>query len=314
MRFAFAHLFIPFLVAAAPATVAPPAPATKPPAATTKPDFSKYVERWVTEPKIANPLLKHAEYQSAAMKTAVGYNVYLPPGYDDADNAQKRYPVIYWLHGLNQSENTNQYPPKNVDAAIKSGAIPPIIVIYVSGGGRTFYVDSADGKLLSETTLTRELIPHVDATYRTIAKREGRAIQGMSMGGWGALRIAMGHPELFSSVVAFAPSLRTPENLAETYPDILNRMFGGDSKRFWAAHPLKLARDRADVLKAQMPIAFYCGNKDHLLPGSQEMKKLLVELGIPHEYAEVDGAKHDLGPLIKFCGDSTLKFAVSHFK
>ena len=68
-------------------------------------------------------------------------------------------------------------------------------------------------------------------------------------------------------MVAFAPSLREPDNLAATYPDVLNRMFGGDPQRFWAQHPLHLARENADRLRTELPIAFYCGTADSLLPG-----------------------------------------------
>src|SRR6185503_3542865 len=242
------------------------------------PDYSNYQERWVTPPRKEQPLLAHRTYRSHAMNLDVGYNLYLPPGYDAAENSTKRYPVIYWLHGLNQSESTDQFPPPIVDAAIRSSRVPPMVIVYVSGGSRTFYFDSADGKLLSETTIIKELLPHVDKTYRTIARREGRAIQGMSMGGFGALRLAAKHPELFSSVVAFAPSLRTPENLHATHPDVIDRMMAGDPKRFWAEHPLTLFKEKADQLRGKLPVAFFIGDKDPLLDGDRKLHALLNEL------------------------------------
>ena len=281
--------------------------------AATAPDYSNYKERWLTPPKTPHPQLAHKSYRSDAMKTDVGYHVYLPPGYADAANVDTRYPVIYWLHGLNQSESTNWYPPTLLHDAVSTAKVPPLILVAVSGGGRTFYVDSPDGKHLSETTIIKELIPHIDSTYRTIAKREGRAIQGMSMGGFGALRLAMAYPDLFSSVAAFAPSLRQPDNLASTYPDILNRMFGGEPKRFWAQHPLTLARVHADKLRGRLPIAFYCGNKDHLLPGNHDLHKLLTELEIDHTYVEVDGANHSMPPLAAVVKHGNLAFATKHF-
>jgi len=308
--------FLPLLLAAAPvaqpappvAPVAPKAPATKPVV-----DYTNYKERWFSAPKVENALLKHSAYHSALMDTEVGFNIYLPPGYEEAANAEKRYPVIYWLHGLNQSENTNQFPPKIIDQAMRAKDVPPMIVVFVSGGSRSFYADSPDGKLLAESTLIKELIPHIEKTYRVINKRSGRAIQGMSMGGWGAMRMAMTYPEMFSSVVSFAPSLRTPENLAETYPDVLNRMFGGDAKRFWNIHPLKLAAERADKFKG-LSIAFYCGTKDHLLPGSQALHALLTKEGIEHTYDEVESAVHNLDQLIKKTGIRTLLFAAKGFE
>jgi endo-1,4-beta-xylanase len=82
---------------------------------------------------------------------------------------------------------------------MKSGAVPPILLAFPNGGLTTWYADSPDGSLPIETTIIRELIPHVDATYRTLATREGRAIAGMSMGGFGALVLGMKHSGLFSS-------------------------------------------------------------------------------------------------------------------
>ena len=277
------------------------------------PDYSNYKERWVTPPKKEQPLLSHRTYRSEAMGVEVGYNVYLPPGYGDAASAGKRYPVIYWLHGLNQSESTDQFPPGIVDGAIRSGAVPATIVVYVSGGSRTFYFDSIDGKMLSETTIVKELIPHVDATYRTIPGRGGRSIQGMSMGGFGALKLAIKHPEVFSSVAAFAPSLRTAENLTATHPDVVDRMLGGDAKRFWAEHPLVLFKEKADQLRGKMPVAFFIGDKDHLLEGNRKLHALLGELKYEHQYQEFPDVEHNLVKLSERVKDFSLRFAVNHF-
>jgi enterochelin esterase-like enzyme len=276
-------------------------------------DYSNYQERWVTPPKVEQKLLSHRTYRSAAMGVDVGYNLYLPPGYGEPENAAKRYPVIYWLHGLNQSESTDQFPPAVLDGAVRSGSIGPVIVVYVSGGSRTFYSDSPDGKILSETTIVKELIPHVDQTYRTIARREGRAISGMSMGGFGALKLACTYPELFSSVVAYAPSLRTPENLLATHPDVVKRMYGGDPKRFWAQHPSSLFKERADALRGKMPVAFFIGDQDRLLEGDRRLHALLEELKIEHVYEEVAGADHNLVKLVEKVKDRGLQFTAKHF-
>ena len=276
-------------------------------------DYSSYQERWVTPPKKEQPLLSHRTYRSTAMGVDVGYNVYLPPGYGAAENAGKRYPVIYWLHGLNQSESTDQFPPDVLDGAVRSGAIGPVIVIYVSGGSRTFYSDSPDGKILSETTIIKELIPHVDQTYRTVARREGRAISGMSMGGFGALKFACTYPDLFSSVVAYAPSLRMPENLLATHPDVVKRMYGGDPKRFWAQHPLSLFKEKADALRGKMPVAFFIGDQDRLLEGDRRLHALLDELKIEHVYEEIPGVDHNLPKLVDKLKDRGLRFISKQF-
>jgi S-formylglutathione hydrolase FrmB len=78
-----------------------------------------------------------------------------------------------------------------------------MLMAFPNGGHNSGYIDSIDGTVRPETMIVEELIPHVDAAYRTITRREGRAVQGFSMGGGGALRIAAKHPDLFSSVVVY---------------------------------------------------------------------------------------------------------------
>jgi endo-1,4-beta-xylanase len=277
------------------------------------PDYSNYRERWVTPPLKEQPLLSHRSYRSAAMGVEVGYNLYLPPGYEAAENASRRYPVIYWLHGLNQSESTDQFPPAIVDGAIRAGRVPALIVVYVSGGSRAFYSDSADGRILSETTIIKELIPHVEKTYRAIGSREGRAIQGMSMGGFGALKLAAKYPEMFSSVVAFAPSLRTPENLKVTHPDVVDRMFGGDAGRFRTEHPLSLFKENVGRLRGRLPVAFFIGEKDPLLEGDRRLHVMLDELKYEHAYEEFPGIDHNLIKLAGEVKERGLVFAAKYF-
>src|SRR5436190_1973452 len=161
---------------------------------------------WDNPLKDAVPGVEHRTFRSASMKVDVGYNIYLPPGYAAAA-ADRRYPVIYWLHGLGGNETSGMFPTAIVDRAIKDKSIPPLIVVFVNGGPRTRYHDSTDGKIMAEPLVAKELIGHIDQTFRTIASPDGRAISGMSMGGNGSLKFAFKYPELFSSAVAFAPAL-----------------------------------------------------------------------------------------------------------
>jgi len=260
------------------------------------------------------PLEEHRSYQSAAMHTKVGYNIYLPPGYADAGNTN-RYPVIYWLHGRGCSESNDQFPAATVDAAIRTNAIPPMIFVYASGGGMSFYSDSLDGQWLAETTIIRELIPHIDATYRTVANRDGRAIQGMSMGGFGALKLALKYPELFSSVVAFAGGYRSAEGIQanDVSREILRRVFGGDPQRFMANHPATIARANAQAVRGRVAIKLLVGLDDGLLENNRAMHATLTELNLAHEYWEIPGIKHDLPRLSAWLGSDGLQFAVRHF-
>src|SRR2546430_8847899 len=111
----------------------------------------------------------------------------------------------------------------------------------------------------------------------------------MSMGGFGALKFAFKHPELFSSVTAFAPGLRDPESFAKERPDILQRIFNNDPRQYEANHPATLLKQNLKQIKDNLPISIYVGTKDPLLPGSQAFHRLLTELKVDHTYQEFDG-------------------------
>ncbi len=260
------------------------------------------------------PLEEHRSYVSASMHTKVGYNIYLPPGYLDPGNTN-RYPVIYWLHGRGCSEGNDQFPVSTVDAAIRSNTIPPLIFVYASGGGMSFYSDSFDGRWMAETTIIKELIPHIDATYRTIPNRKGRAIQGMSMGGFGALKLALKYPEFFSSVVAFAGGYRSADGIQvdEVSREILKRVFAGEPERFMANHPATIAKANAAAIRNQVAIKMLVGLDDHLVENNRSMHARLTELNLVHEYWEIPGIKHDLPRLSAWLGSEGLQFAVRHF-
>src|SRR5436190_7813683 len=138
------------------------------------------VGRWSNPPKIVNPLAAHHTYHSAAMNCDVGYSIFLPPNYA---TASARYPVVYWLPGGGCNEDPDSLSIARgllggIDAAIRKGELPPLIFVVVNGGRYTRYYDSLDRSIMMETTVIKELIPHIDATYRTVATRDGRADQG----------------------------------------------------------------------------------------------------------------------------------------
>ena len=121
--------------------------------------------RWNNPPKVVNPLAGHHTYHSAAMNVDVGYTIYLPPSYA---TTSFRYPVVYFLPGGGVDENYDAPPLlPSVDVAIRTGKLPPMLLVFVNGGQYTRYYDSLDGSIMMETTIIRELIPHIDGSYRT---------------------------------------------------------------------------------------------------------------------------------------------------
>ena len=139
------------------------------------------------------------------MDLEVGYHLYLPPGYDEASQAETRYPVVYHLHGGRPGgEFKSVGLARFVDEAIKAEKIEPTIYVFPNGGPMSWYnypqIDNGQG----EDVFVKELIPHIRETYRT---RE-LALEGFSQGGRGTTRIMFRHPELFVSAAPGKSSAR----------------------------------------------------------------------------------------------------------
>lgn len=268
---------------------------------------------WNHPPAVTNSFARHLTYRSEVMQTEVGYNLYLPPGYNAPGNTN-RYPVIYWLHGKGGNENGDAKYAASLDAAISSGKIPPLIHVWVCGGEETYYSDSFDGKWMSETTIIKELVPHIDTTCRTLAKRDQRAIQGMSMGGFGAMRLGLKYPELFSSIVAWAGGYRDPELMKEKMVQLnYEKMFNNDPVIFMAGHPFTTAVKNADRVRGKTGIMMICGTKDYLLVPNRRMDDILTKAGLAHQYEEVPDIDHNGGKYAAWLGTRGWEFAASHF-
>ena len=264
---------------------------------------------WFNPPKNTMPGVTHHGYHSKAMDKEVGFNIYLPPGYE---SGPARYPVVYWCHGRGGTESSNGYPIQYLADGIASGKLPPMIVVYVSGGSQTNYGDSYDGKYMAETTIIKELIPYIDAHYRTIATRRGRSIQGMSMGGFGCMRLGLKYPDVFSSIVAFAGGYRWPEEIQQAHFSI-EEMYHSDPAIFREIIPETWARRNAERIRGHMAIQIYVGNKDPGLKGNQRMNAVLDELKIPHGYREFDGIAHNLKLLSEQVKTENFEIAVRGF-
>ena len=139
-------------------------------------------------------------------------SVYLPPGY--RTDTEKRYPVIYLLHGYTDSDsnwfglNGNHFVnvPDAVDSAWKEGAEEMIIVMpnaFTRFQGSMYSNSAATGDW--ESYVAKDLVSYIDANYRTLARRESRGLAGHSMGGYGTMRIGMKYPEVFAALYAMSP-------------------------------------------------------------------------------------------------------------
>ncbi len=145
---------------------------------------------WVT-PVAGGTRTEHHVFCSGAAQTEVSYHIYIPEAYNTQPS--QKFPVMYWLHGSGQGPVISGIPflTDYFDNAISEGLIPPMLIVFPNSPVRslgdrniiTMWVDSKDLKSPVETVVIKELVPHIDATYRTVASREGRALDGFSMGG-----------------------------------------------------------------------------------------------------------------------------------
>jgi len=254
------------------------------------PQKTRPQRRWLDTQRQAPAGTRLCTFASKTAGQEVSYILYLPPGYESSGD--RRYPVLYWLHGLGGTQVTGaDFVVPYLDAAIASGEAPPMIAIMVNGLIDGFYSDSADGKFPLESVIMNDLIPHVDSTYRTIAERRARAVQGYSMGGWGAAHLGFKYPHLFGVVCIDAGALLDPRALRERHPDIFDQTFG-TADNYLANHPRMLIEKNADKVRGRTFIHIGVGEKDALLQVNQEYHELLTALEIEHEYEVVPGVAH----------------------
>lgn len=251
-------------------------------------------DMWVTSPVPELPanVTQHT-FRSASMQREVGYCIYLPPSY--ATDKERRYPVIYHLHGAGGNETRSVYSASVLHEGIVAGKLPEIVMVFPNGGRSTMYQDSGDGRFMAETMMIKELIPHIDVTYRTIADRPARCIEGFSMGGRGSTHLAMRYPELFGSLFNQSGNVYHVSDVSKAP----NTYLGDDPERLKANDPyLNLTKNLA-FIQANLRIQVACGtaDTDHLI-SVREYHEALTKAGVPHSYFEVEGLDHNQKKMI----------------
>lgn len=236
------------------------------------------------------------QFKSELIGKVLPYDILLPRDYFKSN---KRYPVLYLLHGLfghhddwitrtNLAEYAGNYD----------------LIIVTTEGNDSWYIDSATvASDKYESYILRELIPDVDARYRTIKDRRARGVAGLSMGGYGALKYGLKHPDYF----AFAGSLSgalDPANRTDEHPgfiwDILRpsitAAFGPPNSPARQANDLhQIARNLTAANIASLPYLYFdCGLEDGFLPTNRDLAEILIAKKIPHQYRQLPGG-HNWG-------------------
>ncbi len=259
------------LALGAAAQVAPPRPKPKPqPGA-------------ISAPQV---IVRDASFHSIALGREMKYRVILPAEYE---SKARRYPVLYLLHGL-----TGSYSDWESRTRLALYAQPLGLIIVMPDAGNSWYTDSASIPADKfETYIAEDLIKEVELKYRAISTRHGRAIAGLSMGGYGALKIALKHPALFAFAGSFSGALEAP-NLAA---HMTNPKFRDELLAIYGP-PGSTARTENDVFtilaNAQvtgLPYLYLdCGTDDPLLKSNRDFLDKLNRQKAPYEYHELPGA------------------------
>ncbi len=195
-------------------------------------------------------------FPSALLHASVRYCVYLPASYSAPDAKARKYPVLYVLHGLGGNERAMALDEEWTTLQdLRSDHTVGDFLVVAPDGGDTFYINSRDGKTPYGDFFLREFIPFIERTYRVRTERSAHGITGFSMGGYGALRIAFAHPELFGSVSAHsgalmrAPPIGVDAGASSGNPAarLLAKVFGNPiDLKFWDLNsPFVLARKNA---------------------------------------------------------------------
>jgi len=251
---------------------------------------------------------------SSILKHAVHYCVYLPSGYDAgaALHPARTYPVLYFLHGLGDNEQTlfNSGGWTLFDDLRQQHKMGEFLIV-APEGGRTFYINSADGSVRYSDFFLQEFIPLIETKYRISKGRNNRAIGGISMGGYGALRFAFAHPEMFSAVSAQSAALITesPQELdtaarsGAPLGKLLATVFGSpiEAQHWKENSPFVLAQRNSTALR-KLAIYFNCGQDDNY--GFEKGAAAL------HEQLQKEGVKHEYHP---YPGDHSLSYFLAHF-
>jgi polyhydroxybutyrate depolymerase len=267
--------------------------------------------QWIT-PEVRAPRVSFHTFESAAAKATVSYHLYTPAAYAGA--AGKGFPVVYWLHGSGGGAAGIAKVAAHFDAAIEAGKTPPCLVVFVNGLVEGMYVDWKDGTAPLESVIVKDLVPHIDAAYRTIATRQGRMLDGFSMGGYGSARLGFKFPEMFRavSIVGAGPMqaelIQAPRAGRKRAAEVLAKVYGGDQAYFRAVSPRVLAEENAEAITKGSLVRVVIGDKDETFAPNKAFHEHLERLKIPHTWTVLPGVAHDPMGVLSAMGDDNWAF------
>lgn len=224
------------------------------------------------------------QLSSTLVGRTLPYKVVLPPGYGLVTSRATRYPVLYLLHGW-----SGHYDSWLANTSLARYAAEHRLIVVTPEGDNGWYTDSAASPADKfESYVLQELIPDVERRFRTISARRGRGVAGCSMGGYGALKLALKHPEVFALAASTSGALDAASrsddaSIMQTFGDV------GSATR--EENDLqRLAREFPAERRGLLPFLYLdCGDKDPWFKVNRDFADLLTERGMAHEYRQLPG-------------------------
>src|SRR6516225_5217445 len=246
----------------------------------------------VLSPELLAQQVEYKSFTSKVLGRELRYGVYLPPSY--AASPAKKYPVLYFLHGLFEDEtrwSTRGGTDQIMNRMIADGKLGEFIVA-IPYGGTSFYTNTRDGSEKWEDAIITEFVPMIESTYRVDSSRMKRGISGTSMGGYGALKLAMKHSDLFGSASAHSAVLlqdlaaaKVSGGRLQMFEAMFDHIYGiNQDLTYWEANnPMTLAKDSRKL--NGLKLYFDCGTEDRygFDIGVRQLDEMLTKAGYPHE-------------------------------
>lgn len=260
-------------------------------------------DRWRKSPSI-----RHERFSSELVKQEVGYFILLPPSY--AETPSKRFPVVYYLHGGRPGSEGKAVglAPMILDA-MKSGEVMEMIYVFVNGGPVSHYNVPDKPGAIGADVFIKELIPHIDETYRTIANRRGRGLEGFSQGGRGTMRLSLRYPELFGSAAAGGGGYETERRISESGGYENERLKFAEGDNAW-----DLARQYANSKQPRVKLMIYVGTKGFNYQNNLQYMTFLEQQGVQFDQLIVAGVPHSAKGIYEKRGRELMKFHAANFK
>jgi S-formylglutathione hydrolase FrmB len=260
---------------------------------------------------------------SRTLKEIVHYCVLLPPEYDSSASQSTRYPVLYFLHGLGENEQTlfKSGGWNLIEDLRQEHKIGDFLIVSPEAKA-SFYVNSANGKVRYSDFFLSEFLPYIESRYRIRGDWRSRAVSGISMGGYGAFRFAFAYPQKFSAVSAESAALMTasPQELNATMRSgtplgrLLGSVFGDPiNVAHWRENdPFVLARKNRLAI-SKLAIYFNCGHDDEYQfeDGAESLHRELDSQRIKNEFHLYPG-NHSASYFLAHLGE-VMQFHSQHF-